>query len=61
MSSLDESDLKGIKIQSTEKGFLIILDGPLYKRVNENLNNGKFTKEFYHELKGFIQKIKSFE
>lgn len=61
MSTLDESDLKGIIVQSTEKGFKIELDGPLYKRINENINNGKFTKEFYEELKHFIQKIKSFE
>ena len=61
METIDESGLKGIKVKSTAKGFIIELDGLLYKRINENINNGKFTKEFYHELKTFVQKIKSYE
>ena len=61
MSSLNESDLKGIAVTATEKGFTIILEGPLYKRVNVNINNGKYTKEFYHELKTFIKQIKTLE
>ena len=61
LEAIDESDLNGIKIKSTTKGFVIELDGLLYKEINDNINNGKFTKEFYHELKQFVKNIKSFQ
>ena len=61
MNSFTEDDLKGIRVRSTDTGFIIELDGLLYRRINENINSGKSTKAFYHELKSFIKNIKTLE
>lgn len=61
MSSQSPDDLQGILIKNTNEGFTIELKGPLYKEIGDNVSKGKFTKQFYHELKTFIQAIKNFE
>ena len=61
MSKTDTEELKGISVKNTSSGFIIELQGSLYKRIGENVTNGKFTKNFYHDLKEFIQSIKKLE
>ena len=61
MDSVNINDLKGVSFKKTTQGFAIEFSGSLYKNIGENINNGKFTKEFYHELKLFIQNIKKLE
>jgi hypothetical protein len=50
-------DLTGISIKTTENGFVIQLTGDIYKKLGEEINSGKITKPFYHELKKFIREI----
>ncbi|MHA1984270.1 MAG: hypothetical protein ACW967_07935 [Candidatus Hodarchaeales archaeon] len=50
-------DLTGISIKTTENGFVIQLTGDMYKKLGEEINSGKITKPFYHELKKFIREI----
>ena len=59
MDSLNDNILEGISIKNTISGFTIELNGPLYKNIGENINKGKATKAFYHELKEFVQSIKN--
>ena len=49
MSKTDTEDLKGITVKNTSTGFIIELQGSLYIRIGENVTNGKFTKNFYHD------------
>ncbi|MHA1991737.1 MAG: hypothetical protein ACW981_12805 [Candidatus Hodarchaeales archaeon] len=50
-------DLTGVSIKTTENGFVIQLTGDMYKKLGEEINRGKITKSFYHELKKFIREI----
>lgn len=61
MGTLNETDLNGITVKNTSSGFIITLDGPLYKRIGENISKGEKTKSFYHQLKIFISSIKELD
>ena len=56
----DEStSLNGITVKNSLTGFTIELNGDLYKKLGENINNGTATKKFYKELKKFVREISS--
>ena len=61
MNASSSDELNGITIKNTNKGFIIELQGPLYKHIGDNVSSGKFTKAFYHELKEFIKSIKNLD
>ena len=61
MGSNNENELNGITVKNTSSGFIITLDGPLYKRVGENISKGVKTKAFYHQLKNFIASLKELD
>ena len=52
-----ESDLSGISVTQTDKGFLLRLQGELYRKIGERISKGESTKEFYHHLRIFIKSI----
>lgn len=54
---MSSPDLSGISIKVTENGFIIQLTGKMYKKLGEDVNSGKITKPFYHELKKFIKEV----
>ena len=59
MESSNKSAIDGITVKNTANGFIIELNGPLYKTIGDNINKGKITKSFYHELKQFVQSIEN--
>jgi hypothetical protein len=55
---MDENiSLNGISVKNTSTGFIIELNGKLYKKLGEEINNGTATKPFYSELKKFVNQI----
>ena len=56
-----ETDLNGITVKNISSGFIITLDGPLYKKIGDNISRGKNTKDFYYQLKNLLTSLKELD